>query len=42
MDWDAIILVGICLLLAGVGLLVAFHAWRHWSDDRRIRRHLRK
>jgi len=42
MEWDGILLAGICLVLAAIGLLVAFEAWRHWSYDRRIRKHLRK
>ena len=42
MDWDAILLVGTCLVLAGVAGLVAFQAWRDRSDERRIRKHLRK
>jgi hypothetical protein len=42
MDPDGIILVGLVLVLAAIGLLVGGQAWRHWSDNRRIRRHLRK
>jgi hypothetical protein len=42
MDFDLVILIGLALVVAAVALLVAIQAWRHHSDERRIRKHLGK
>jgi hypothetical protein len=41
-DWDTVLLI---VALAGVAIFLgagAYQAWRDWSDNRRIRKHLRK
>jgi hypothetical protein len=41
-DWDTVLLivdVAVVALVLGVG---AFQAWRDWSDNRRIGKHLGK
>jgi Flp pilus assembly protein CpaB len=42
MDFDLLILVAVALVVAAVASLVAIKAWRHHSDERRIRKHLGK
>jgi len=41
-DWDTVLLIA---AIAGVAILLgggAYHAWRDWADNRRIRKHLGK
>jgi len=40
-DFDDILLVGLVALLGTGAYIFAVDAWRHWSDERRIRNHLR-
>jgi hypothetical protein len=42
MDLDLLILVALAVVVAAVASLVAIQAWRHHSDERRIRKHLGK
>jgi hypothetical protein len=41
-DWlDMLLFAGIAIVLAGFALVGALEGWRHWSDNRRIRKRLR-
>ena len=41
-DWlDVFLLGGLAVLLGGFGFVSAVAAWQRWSEDQRIRRHLR-
>jgi H+/Cl- antiporter ClcA len=41
-DWlDILLFAGLAILLGGFGFLSAVEGWRRWSDNRRIRNHLR-
>jgi hypothetical protein len=41
-DWlDILLFAGLAFLLGGFGFVTAVEGWRHWSDNRRIRKHLR-
>jgi len=39
--FDILLFAGIVIVLTGIGFVGAIEAWRHWSDNRRIRKHLR-
>jgi hypothetical protein len=42
MNWlDILLFAGIVIVLTGIIFVGAIEAWRHWSDNRRIRKHLR-
>jgi hypothetical protein len=42
MDWlDILLFAGIVVVLTGIVFVGAIEGWRHWSDNRRIRKHLR-
>jgi uncharacterized membrane protein YqjE len=41
-DWlDMLLFAGLAIALAAFGFVAALEGWRQWSDDRRIRKHLR-
>jgi hypothetical protein len=42
-NWfDILLFAGLAVLLGGFVIVSAVEGWRRWSDDRRIRKHLRK
>jgi len=42
MNWlDILLFAGIVIMLTGIGFVGAIEGWRQWSDNRRIRKHLR-
>jgi hypothetical protein len=41
-NWlDTALLAGVVIVLVAVGFVGALEGWRHWSFNRRIRKHLR-
>jgi hypothetical protein len=41
-DWlDVFLLAGFATLFAGFAFVITVEGWRRWSDNRRIRKHLR-
>jgi hypothetical protein len=41
-DWvEILFFAGLATLLAGVAFIAVLEGWRRWSDNRRIRKHLR-
>jgi hypothetical protein len=41
-NWlDTLLIAGIAIAVVGFAFVGALEGWRHWSDNRRIRRHLR-
>ena len=41
-DWlDVVLFAGIVIVLAAFGFVGALEGWRRWSNNRRIRKHLR-
>jgi hypothetical protein len=42
MDWsDILLFTSIAIVVAAFGFVGALEGWRRWSDNRRIRKHLR-
>ncbi len=40
-DWvDLLLFAGTAVVVAGFGFVVALEGWRHWSYNRKIRKHL--
>jgi hypothetical protein len=39
---DTLLLAAIAIVVAGGVFIVVLDGWRRWSDNRRIRKHLRK
>jgi hypothetical protein len=39
--WLDMVFAGLALLLGGFGFLSGLEGWRQWSENRRIRKHLR-
>jgi hypothetical protein len=41
-NWlDTLLIAGIAIVVVGLAFVGALEGWRHWSDNRRIRKHLR-
>jgi len=41
-NWlDTLLIAGIGTVVVGFAFVGALEGWRHWSDNRRIRNHLR-
>jgi uncharacterized membrane protein YqjE len=38
---DMLLFAGLAIALAAFGFVAVLEGWRQWSDDRRIRKHLR-